>query len=176
MVSHLPSGAFDPIFRGPEDPELRVEKRTHTVCIGLSDASTLQGELFLDGGHAHRTGADRVIALLNDPRSFLPFKDEASGRMLVLARDRIATVELMDSGMGIGFELDPDPTQSLREVTFVVGSPPRELRGVIYTGNLPPERRRVTDLLNVEELFVALVVGSRTTLINKHQIQMVVVG
>ena len=74
----------------------------------------------------------------------------------------------------LGFDSETDlPTQT---VTLSYGADDSKLSGEAYVGDLHPDNRRLTDLLNHGSHFLLLFVDGQKYLVNKRQMHFASVG
>jgi len=156
--------------------DLRIEKKGEKADVHLVSGTVLSGDFFLSGQAQSRLGSETLMDVFNDSqRVFLPFTEATSGDFHLLNRDHIVMVELAGDGLEVmGVEFDSElPTQSM---SLSYGRDDTRLKGEAYVGDLHPNNRRLTDLLNHESLFILLLADDKTYLVNKRQMHFVAVG
>ena len=157
--------------------DLRVEKKGQKAEVHLVSSKLLSGEFFLSGQAQSRLGSETLMDVFNDSeRVFLPFTEDSSGAFHLLNRDHIVMVELVGGGLSdiLGFDSGSElPTQKVR---LGYGADNMALDGNAYVGDLHPDNRRLTDLLNHDSLFLLLLSDEKVFLVNKSQMHFVMVG
>tara|TARA_B100001123_G_C14868367_1_gene850893 strand:+ start:146 stop:631 length:486 start_codon:yes stop_codon:yes gene_type:complete len=155
--------------------DLRIEKQGQHAEVHLVSGKVLGGDFFLSGRARGRLGSETLMDVFNDNgRSFLPFTERESGNFHLLNKEHIVMVELVgtDPRDVLGFSVDATiPTQ---QVVFYHGDDTTRLKGDAYVGDLHPDNRRLTDLLNHESSFLLLMVDERCYLVHKQQMHFAV--
>jgi hypothetical protein len=122
----------------------RIEKRTRSVTVRLSDGSTVEGEVFVGLLAARHSGPERVGGVLNSDEDLIPVKTGPG--VVLLNRDQIVLVRT-------DREDEDDELTTLGEArsvqikTVAVG----DIAGTVYV-NLP-QGSRVTDFFRQDLLF-----------------------
>lgn len=147
--------------------ELSIDKNKVQVAVTFTDGSKGKGEIFLAhqaGGHY---GGQKVADLLNGDKAFLPISLE-SGAVEFISKSQILTVE----GEVVSAEDEEMLSSGLInqiDVT-VVTSGNQTIIGTLLA-EVPEERSRLSDCLNLPEQFIRLNSESRYLHINKAMIK-----
>ena len=157
--------------------DLRVEKKGQKAEVHLFSGKTLEGDFFLSGHAQSRVGSETLMDVFNDAaREFLPFTEASSGAFHLLNRDHIVMVELIGGGSCEVLGLEAGTELPVQAVSLSYGLDNDILSGEAYMGDLHPNNRRLTDLLNHASLFILLSAEGKTFLVNKRQLHFVTVG
>jgi len=147
--------------------ELSIDKKKMQVVITFADGSKEKGEIFLAqyaGGHH---GHQKVADLLNGEKGFLPVSME-NGAIEFVSKGQILTIE----GELVAEEDEEMLSAGLihqKNVT-VVTSGKQTITGTLLA-EVPDERSRLSDCLNLPEDFIRLKSESRYLHINKAMIK-----
>ena len=147
--------------------ELSIDKNKLQVAITFADGSRGKGEIFLAhhaGGHH---GGQKVADLLNGDKAFLPISLE-SGAVEFISKSQILTIE---------GELVSDEDEEMfsagliqQKDVVVVTSGNQTIIGTLLA-EVPEERSRLSDCLNLAEGFILLKCDSRYLHINKAMVK-----
>ena len=156
------------------NPEYMVPKLSVDAEITFPRQPHQQVKVFLSDHAASHSGYERPSDLLNAEETFLP-SVPPDGDLLLLHLESLMLVEL-----DAEYEFDENAveveTNSLTgavEFHLEVGLADGSVRSGVVTAILPRAQRRVQNVLNSEERFVALRKGPRVCFVNKNHISWV---
>lgn len=147
--------------------EFQVPQREVPVIVELHDRSERRGTFYAavsgPGG-----GPARLIDRLNDPdERFLPLTD--SDRGWLLNKEWIVRIAVAADHQA--FEMEADAGTRHVEVRFDMAVGPALEGALAY--NLPPDRRRLLDYMNMGARFILLQHDGGTSLVNRRFIAQV---
>lgn len=154
------------------DRTFAVPKRRQNVVLHLEEpAIAMQGTIFLEPVHDGIPAYQAVAAFLEDNSRFFPFLLDRTGQTECINKASILTVEME-------YETDRDdssfPIARLqREEITVVFRSGKEMRGILLA-EVPEERSRLSDCLNLPDKFLSIRSKSTIYYINKAAILKVV--
>ena len=151
-----------------ETNEYRIEKLRCPVTVVLAGGERIPGDLFVQASVPFRLGPEEPADVFNSADPYVPLA-EASGEILILAKSRVAEVEI-----GAPSEQDELRIAGLRPVGIEVtlaGSSPRA--GFLHIA-VRNERPRLLDFLNsLDQQFLMLYTTDGVRLINRALIERV---
>ena len=147
--------------------ELSIDKNKIQVAITFADGSKGKGEIFLARHAGGYYGGQNVADLLNGDKAFLPISLE-SGAVEFISKSQILTIE----GELIADDDDEMLSSGLihQKDVVVVTSGNQTIIGTLLA-EVPDERSRLSDCLNLPEKFIRLKSESRYLHINKAMIK-----
>lgn len=154
------------------EPEPAVRSWGSTLRIRaevlVTGGRTLTGNLHLQSQASSHSGPETPVDALNRDERFFPLTDD-SDRTIILAKSQVLAV-----GIGAGLpEDDPDRRSAARTIALRVElSDGNEFSGTVAT-ELPPDRRRALDFLNLASGFFGLASESAVRFINRRHIRVV---
>ncbi len=154
---------------GSSDSSYLVPKERLTVRLLLRSKRVCRLELFVPIRPQRRRPGRILRELLEQPNPFLPGRDRAADRIVIVSRDALVWAQVSKT---FDLEMDPlelyDYKQRVR-VELSVGSC---VEGDVYY-SAPTPRARLMDHLNGPESFVCLHDNGRLFLINKSYVELV---
>jgi len=144
----------------PAGEEYRVEKLKALATVRLISGEVLSGALFLEQQAESHPGPQRPVDVIDSDRAFIPFLRDSDGQVVLLNRDAIIEVLLLDA-----VDIPSDALSRLvsMRIYFIDG---RALEGTAQHA-LPPSHCRVSDFLNAGSRFLQLESEDGRHLINK---------
>ena len=140
---------------------LSTEVRTR-----MKDSQELTGRFFLSDQSRNHYGEETLLDLLNNPeKKFVPFTQSGQAPVLLIQKSEILSLQANENNCqewAAVIHMDESCWPPTR-VIFDGFS----LEGKAYTGDLQPERRRLTDLLNQDQDFFILKTEDSPWIINK---------
>lgn len=144
--------------------DLRIAKDGRRAHLRLTCGAQQRGDFFVSPQLATGPWPERVFDVLNDrDRRFLPWRDGETGEVGLINRDHIVTAEYDDEHFPHPDLPDATVPAELAHVVVDVDGVDEPIEGLLFTGHLPPDRRRVADVLNAGDRFVLLRTGARVT-------------
>lgn len=146
---------------------LVVEKNKAVVTVILPNKAKLKGEVFLASFSDSHYGHQKVSDILEDDKTFVPISIEEEKRVEFLNKDQIVIVE--------GECATPEDEEKLSMGLY-------QVQGVRITfanedtisgdmiSEVPQERSRLSDCLNLENMFITMVKDGRYFYLNKSMI------
>ncbi len=153
------------------DRTFAVPKRRQHVVLHLEPAVAVEGTIFLEPVHDGVPAYRAVAAFLEDHSRFFPFLPDRAGQAEFINKANVLTVEMEYEADENDSSFPLDLLQ--REEITVVFRTGNEMRGILLA-EVPEERSRLSDCLNLPDKF--LTIRSKSTLfyINKAAILKVV--
>ncbi|MCP4290503.1 MAG: hypothetical protein GY780_01540 [bacterium] len=144
------------------------------LIVTLAGEREIQGWFFLAAQTQNHSGQETLLDLINNPeKQFIPFKQVDDAPVVVIRKSQIVRLRPNHPNSHQWFGQGPecgDDCWPHAEIAFSdLG-----LNGRLYTGEMPPERRRVTDLLNHKNQFFVFESEDGPWIINKNLIQYLV--
>ena len=134
----------------------------------VTGGRTLSGDLHLQSQTSFHSGPETPEDALNRDERFFPLTDE-SNQTVFLAKSQVLSVGI-NAGLA---EDDPDRRSAARTIELMVElSDGSELVGMVTT-ELPPDRRRALDFLNLAPVFFGLSSEGAVRFINRRHIRVV---
>lgn len=134
----------------------------------VTGGRTLTGDLHLQAQASFHSGPETPEDTLNRDEGFFPLTDD-SNRTVFLAKSHVLAVGIV-AGLA---EDDPDRRSAARTIELLVElSDGSELRGTVTT-ELPPDRRRALDFLNLSSGFFGLSSEGAVRFIHRRHIRVV---
>lgn len=152
---------------------LVVEKRMVPVTMRCRDQQVIKGELFLSLTAKNHTGRETVLDFMNEPEDFFVLKVATAAAINIINKARI-----MDISVPLELELaevDMEAMGIKEEPMTIVFNDNFKLTGKSFI-DLPPEKARAIDFLNLEQRFFLLVTDSAAHVINRRHISYVIPG
>lgn len=141
--------------------ELQIPTRRITAAVFTSDGQRLHGSLFLTDSPYHKGGPEDLIELLNDERTFIPFKcEEPEPSNLILSKAHIVRVHV-ECEEEPAFQDENNCTLSLADGSRLDGRIPLDT---------PLASSRLVDKLNLATRFMTLVTDGGLDFVQRAQI------
>lgn len=149
--------------------DLIISTRSIWATVTFFGGSVNIGQFFLASASPMHGGMETLLDLLNDDkRHFVPFKTADS--MVFLNRESIRSVIFEAPHIkDIFLRPENEHVYPLR-VYLRQDAGEGTYNGVCFTGDLNPDYRRPTDLLNTHDMFLLLFSDEQLVLINKKAI------
>lgn len=147
-----------------------VPKDRQPVTVILAGGEKLEGVIFLEYAPEERTIHHRIAAFLEDAAAFFPLS-KANGGTELINKKNIRLIELHISGedekvnAAIGLMLMIEVTAVFTDNTSLTGS---------LIADVPVERARLSDCLNLPDRFLNIKVGGSIFYINKESLLKVI--
>jgi hypothetical protein len=148
-----------------ENRELRVEMIKKKAEIVFFNASPIVGSFYVSRQAATHKGSETVLEILNSNKKYLPFETKEND-IVLLQKGGVMMVILEDSEIG---EKAPFLQGISAEVFFISGDP---IMGKVYS-DLPKSHSRLSDFLNLSEVFFHLEVEDNDYLVNSQFVKFV---
>lgn len=146
--------------------EYRLEKIEREVVLFLVDGLVLEGVVFVSSFAYGHSGAQTLLELLREMERFLPFRDRA-GTFRLINREAISHVRYVPEDY-----VEPAPLGARAKARlFFFGG--ETLEGSVIL-EMPEDKCRIKDFLNVAPVFFPLDAGSAHYVVNSRQIHQVV--
>lgn len=148
--------------------DLNIAKGLSTeVRAILDDSGEICGSFFLADHAPNHYGDETLLDLLNHSgKQFVPF-DQCDGLPLVLVQKaKILGLRPKYSNSQQWPRMDNDDESCWAQAKVVFAE--FSLEGRVFTGDMQPERRRLADLLNHENLFFMFETEEEPWIINKN--------
>jgi hypothetical protein len=147
---------------------LKLKTQKRQAEIKFSDGHSICGHFFISPHPKGHPGGENVIELLNDDRSYTPFKI-AKGQVSLLQKESIVMVRMATSEM----EKDlPYQNRTFAKVFLLSGN---ILEGYVFI-DLPKTHTRLSDFLNFSKKFFFIEVDEQDLLVNTKFVKMVMPG
>ena len=156
------------------DYSLQINKGLSTeVRALLADGQEIQGRFFLAENARDHAGQESLLDLFNNPNKvFLPFCPKEGDHVILVRKSRIRGIQTTIDGPddGTGDRRDDGANWLPAEISMAG----MHLEGHAYTGDLPPERRRLADLLNHGDSFIEFESDYGPWILNKNHLNYLV--
>jgi hypothetical protein len=143
--------------------ELRVPTIARMAEVACADGRVLVGRVFIPDGAFRHSGPMRPEEWINEPTAFFPFLLQGDERPVLLNKEQVVVVTLLAPPAD-------EPGQNTEGAPAVV----IDCGAVRVEGELrldmPEGHRRVLDMLNVAERFLAVYAGERQHLVHKRHV------
>ena len=152
----------------PPEPATRSWGSTVRIraVVLVTGGRTVTGDLHLQSQASLHSGPETPEDALNRSEGFFPLTDD-SGRTSILAKSQVLAVGIV-AGLP---EEDPDRRSAARLIALRVElSDGSDFTGTV-TSELPPDRRRAMDFLNLSPEFFELASEGAVRLINRRHIR-----
>ena len=149
--------------------ELRVPTIATPAQVTCADGTVLSGRVFVPAAAFRHSGPMRTEEWINEPAQFFPFLPDKADRALLLNKEQVVVVSLAAPAPAD----DPaagDEEASAHQVTVECGS--LRLQGELKVA-MPEGHRRVLDVMNRPERFVALRADAHQHLVHKRYVSRV---
>ncbi len=147
---------------------LKLKTQKRQAEIKFSDGHSICGHFFISPHPKGHPGGDNVIELLNDDRSYTPFKI-AKGQVSLLQKESIMMVRMAISEMRKDL---PYQNRTFAKVFLISGN---ILEGHVFI-DLPKTHTRLSDFLNFSKKFFFIEVDEQDFLVNTKFVKMVIPG
>lgn len=156
------------------DQSLQINKGLSTeVRVLLADGQEIQGRFFLAENARNHLGQENLLDLVNDPgKIFLPFCPKEGDNVILVRKSRIRGLQLDLDDHGEGSMEQGNHEQNWLPAEISMAG--MHLEGHANTGGLPPERRRLADLLNHEDAFIEFESDYGPWILNKNHLNYLV--
>ena len=150
---------------------LAVPKDRQDVTVHLSDGGVLEGTIFLEYSQAERTLLQKVTAFLEAGNTFFPLRLTEGGATEFINKKNVRNVEL-------AYSADAEKDSLALSLMYQVEVTAIFANGSAISGALlaevPLEKARLSDCLNLPNRFLSVKVDSKICYINKSALQKVV--
>lgn len=147
--------------------ELNIAKGLSTeIRVLMADSQEFCGRFFLADHSENHYGEETLLDLLNRPgKPFLPLDQGEEGPVVLIRKSRVAGLRPQHANSANWPKVDDGDKDSwpLAKIAFTELT----LEGRVYTGDMPPQRRRLTDLLNHSDSFFVFETEEGPWIINK---------
>ena len=147
---------------------LKLKTQKRQAEIKFSDGHSMCGHFFISPHPKGHPGGENVIELLNDDRSYTPFKI-AKGQVSLLQKESIMMVRMAISEMRKDL---PYQKRTFAKVFLLSGN---ILEGHVFI-DLPKTRTRLSDFLNLSKRFFFIEVDEQDFFVNTKFVKMVTPG
>ena len=147
---------------------LKLKTQKRQAEIKFSDGHSISGHFFISPHPKGHPGGENVIELLNDDRSYTPFK-MAKGQVSLLQKESIMMVRMAISEMRKDL---PYQNRTFARVFLLSGN---ILEGHVFI-DLPKTHTRLSDFLNFSKKFFFIEVDEQDFLVNTRFVKMVMPG
>jgi hypothetical protein len=137
-----------------------INKRRRSAVVHWSDDRFTEGSFFLQDYADVHTGRELILDVLNSSTDFLPLEEANKNRVSLVNKRRIRWVELKERDLLEEIML---PQEKPVEVEMLGGN---LFRGRFLV-EMPPERSRLSDHLNLTPQFIYLLQEDRDLILNK---------
>ena len=142
----------------------RVQKSELSVVVFQADGSIMKGVVFLSATAYNHAGKQTLLDLLKEPGDFFPFRSE-SGEFCVTNKQTITHIRFVPPEQEEEYQSLGDRENV--EIKFVGGE---QLAGTVII-EMPEERSRLFDFINVMEGFFLLQNEEAQYLVNVSQVR-----
>lgn len=151
----------------PMNSRLQVEKGLSTEIIAImADWQDIRGHFYLADHAENHYGEETLLDVLNHPgKPFIPFAQEDEAAVVLIQKSRIVGLrpKCIESCEWPQVQADAHENWLPAQMAFAGFS----LEGDAYTGDLPPHRRRLADLLNYGQTFFVFKTDECPWIVNK---------
>ena len=133
----------------------------------MADSQEICGRFFLADNARNHYGEETLLDLLNHTsKEFIPFAQSDDGPMILIKKSAILGLQptVPNADQWPKMSHSNDQCWPSAKITFAQ----QTLEGNAYTGDMPPERRRLADLLNHDHLFFIFETEAGPWVINKN--------
>lgn len=148
----------------------KVPKDKLDVMIHLHNGVTLEGSIFLESSLYEQTINERVILFLEDDSTFFPVKFSANERVEFVNKEGLMMLEHQQEGEFSGEEI-PLGHMHIENIAAVFNDG-STIAGTL-TAEVPEDRARLSDCLNLPNRFLILRADSKIYYIKKSMLQRV---
>lgn len=147
--------------------ELNIPKGLSTeIRVVLADSQEICGQFFLADFARDHYGEETLLELLNQAgKEFIPFEQSENGAVVLVGKSQIIALKPEFANSAKWFECSDQDTDSWPSAKIVFSG--FSLEGRLYTGDMQPQRRRITDLLNHQNNFFVFETEEGPWIINK---------
>jgi hypothetical protein len=147
-----------------------VPKDRQAVTVRLQKGEKLEGEIFLEYMVSGLSTHQKVTAFLENENLFFPIKIIATGMTEFINKKTVQTVD-------VGVPEDPETGYFSHLLMHTIRVTARFCDGTMVSGDLmaevPQEKARLSDCLNMSNRFLSVHTGSTMCYINKDSLQKV---
>jgi hypothetical protein len=153
---------------------LQIPKGLSTeVRVVMTDGQEITGRFYLAENARNHPGRESLLDLLNDSgKAFLPFRQDERDDVVLVRQSRILGLQRVrddDEAWSRSGSGDEGNWQAA-EISLAGFS----LTGSANTGDMPPQRQRLADLLNHEDPFIEFETDEGSWFINKNTLNLLV--
>lgn len=150
-----------------------VPKDKQSVTLRFKNAKFVKGAIFLERQSQARSLHEKITDFLEQPNRFFPFLEEGASHTVFIRKMTVWGLESARTDIN-----EADMTElSLMHIQNITV---RLLDGTTVTGALMaetrPEHSRLSDCLNLKEMFMSLQIDGRLLYINKDRTRVVEAG
>jgi hypothetical protein len=153
------------------DAAFAVPRDRQGVTVRLGGGAAIEGEIFLEYMHADLSLHQKVTMFLENNNVFFPLKVDASGGTAFISKKNVWTVE-------VGFPEDPETSYFSHLLMQTIPVIAHFCDGTTISGILmaevPKEKARLSDCLNMQNIFLSVKTDRGMCYINKDALQKVV--
>jgi hypothetical protein len=139
---------------------MRVEKFKRQATLRMSTGGKLDVNFFLSYSTAESPKREHIIDVLNSDRAFIPLEDILSNEILLIGKSRFMDLQLSER------DLEPE-TLRANEIKVEVEMANGEIVEGSFFTELPPDRLRLSDFLNLTPQFIYLCRDDHDVVLNK---------
>ena len=155
------------------DTVFTVPKDRQSVTIHLDKGVMLAGEIFLEYISDDLSVHQKVTAFIENSNSFFPLKVQATADTEFINKENVLSIE-------VDFPEDPDTAYFAFKLmqtipVTVIFNHGQTISGALLA-EVPQEKARLSDCLNVRQRFLSVRVGGKIFYINKNALQKVLHG
>jgi hypothetical protein len=143
-----------------EEHHVRVEKIKRKVTLCRSDGMKLCVNLFLSPYAEEHSGRELILDILNSHLVFLPVEDISTGAIFFLNKSGVMFLEIPERDLAEETVLNPEKSVQV-ELTN------HETMNLSLFMEMPEDRSRVSDYLNLSPGFIYLCGKEKDIILNK---------
>ncbi len=139
---------------------MRLEKIKRRVTLCRSDGMKLEVNFFLSPYAEGHSGREFLLDILNSNLTFLPVEDIRTNAILFLNKSKIMYLEIPERDLAEETVLNPEKSVQV-ELTN------NEILNMSLFMEMPEERSRISDYLNLSAQFIYLCGKEKDLILNK---------
>jgi len=139
---------------------VRLEKIKRRVTLCRSDGMKLEVNFFLSPYAEGHSGREFLLDILNSNLTFLPVEDIRTNAILFLNKSKIMYLEIPERDLAEETVLNPEKSVRV-ELTN------HEILNLSFFMEMPEERSRISDYLNLSAQFIYLCGKEKDLILNK---------
>ncbi len=139
---------------------MRLEKIKRRVTLCRSDGMKLEVNFFLSPYAEGHSGREFLLDILNSNLTFLPVEDIRTNAILFLNKSKIMYLEIPERDLAEETVLNPEKSVRV-ELTN------HEILNLSFFMEMPEERSRISDYLNLSAQFIYLCGKEKDLILNK---------
>jgi len=147
--------------------DLSIRKDRANITAVFPDGTKIRGEVFLDSYSSKHHGHQKVADLLEDEKSFIPVSIKEEDRVEFLNRDQIMILEGELSNEEDEEKLSIGLYNIAKVKVVFINA---EIMEGAMISEVPPERSRLSDCLNLPDRFISMIKGGRYFYLNKTNV------